>query len=262
MALSVTAATSDVIDHGTLGSWDPSAFTWAIWVKFDSIDPVRGVLCKTIDGGSPVECSLLTVNTNKLQFQWRGTGSWTVARSADDDITTGTWYFVAVTADITLGSDFAIMYLGTLTSTVADVTDTRADDATSESIAGGVCRAGNRIPGDNESNGASIAMYGMWPGVLTPGQLKILQWSPRLWSANDPQVLSYPGMVGSASSITDLSGNGFVGTGTGLAIADHVPLGPPFGFDLGWQGAFTTPAAASNVFPSRRHPSKNISLRL
>ena len=50
----------------------------------------------------------------------------------------------------------------------------------------------------------------------------------------------------------DWSGNGNSGAVTGATVADHVPLGPPFGFDPEWQG-ITTVAAGGVTMPRFYH---------
>ena len=48
----------------------------------------------------------------------------------------------------------------------------------------------------------------------------------------------------SGGLLVDWSGNDLLLTASGAVIADNPPVAPPFGFDLGWQGAFTAAAAA------------------
>lgn len=67
---------------------------------------------------------------------------------------------------------------------------------------------------------------------------------------------------GAVNSV-DLSGSGNSGTVTGGALGDSPPTGPLFGFDLGWQGAFTAalpPSPAGQAVPG--HTSWGIGRRV
>jgi len=57
------------------------------------------------------------------------------------------------------------------------------------------------------------------------------------------QPTGYWPLFGTGSPEPDYSGNSLNGTVTGAVVAAHAPIAPPFGFDLGWMGAFAAAAA-------------------
>lgn len=59
-------------------------------------------------------------------------------------------------------------------------------------------------------------------------------------------------LFGTGSPEPDWSGNANNGTVTGAIQGDHAPAGPMFGFDYGWQGAFTAAAPAAGHPAMRR----------
>ena len=82
---------------------------------------------------------------------------------------------------------------------------------------------------------------------LTLNQIIAQQYRPHVRS--DSQVFMHLGFNGTGTQ-PDLTGKGNNGTVTGAVVADHVPLGPPFGFDIPW--APVAVAAAAGSFPPRR----------
>lgn len=94
-----------------------------------------------------------------------------------------------------------------------------------------------------------IGEVGFWNAALTIEQgIRLSKGisSLRIQAGN---LVGYYSLYGNASPEVDFSGSVVNLTVTGAVQADHAPVQPPFGFDLGWQGAFTE-AASADV---RRH---------
>ena len=83
-----------------------------------------------------------------------------------------------------------------------------------------------------------IAVTLLWNRALTLGELIDQQYNPHATSG----CVGYWWLHGTGTQ-PDLSGNANTGTVTGCAVADHVPLRPPFGTDVEFTA--TPPAAAT-----------------
>lgn len=95
-----------------------------------------------------------------------------------------------------------------------------------------------------------IADVGIWNVALTTDEIAALarRWSPQ--RIRPGSLVPYWPLYGNASPEPDYSGGAFNLTIAGtLAQSDHAPVGPPFGFDQEWQGAFVAAAPGGITSP-------------
>lgn len=156
--------------------------------------------------------------------------------------TNNKWYFIAVTFNSGNAAGEAVqLYVGDLTASCAERTYGASTNGTGavRSDTGNPLYLGNSAALTRSFPG-HIGPIGIVNRELTLAECISLQWNPRV----------VVGTVGfwqlgwnGTSSQPDWSGNGNAGTVTGATQVAHVPLGPPFGFDLAWMGAFTAGGA-------------------
>lgn len=154
-------------------------------------------------------------------------------------MTDGVWYFLAGTYDKTRGDVRFYHATGTaaLTEVVGDSgsTDLEAGTSFDPFFVSGIIIGGAHtrfFSGD-------VGQCGVWGGssALSIGELETFRSGrmPRKPNLHMP-------LFGASSPEPNYSGAAVNGTLTGTTTADHPPSGPFFGFDHGWQGAFTSGA--------------------
>ncbi|KKL73893.1 hypothetical protein LCGC14_2070350 [marine sediment metagenome] len=89
-----------------------------------------------------------------------------------------------------------------------------------------------------------IAVVSVWEEVLSLGQCKAQYYRVAL-TANF-RLYCHLGYAGTGTQ-PDWSGNFNSGAVTGATVAPHVSLGPSFGFDSDWQGAFTAAVGGLSI---------------
>lgn len=207
-----------------------STITIAMWVKLNTVDATaRTIFTKRISGAG------WEYNVDNISgWVWvrEATGGLQAAITNADVPPAGVWFFIAAPSPV-VGSR-PNFYEGSLTAIVADITtdnlpgsgsfdDDRANDA---SFAG---RAN-----DSGDPDVHIGWVGVWDTVLTLDELKRIQYAPMrnagLVQPSNLLLSTIPGYHGITTSV-DLSGKGNDGVITNATLSDHVPLGPPFGFD-------------------------------
>jgi len=102
---------------------------------------------------------------------------------------------------------------------------------------------------------ADLAEVGIWNAALTAGEVSALASGISPQRVRSTSLRAYWDLPASnAGNVIDYSGNGntLFETGT-IGIADHAPVGPMFGFDLGWQGWVI--GAEAIVFAAWVHPA-------
>lgn len=136
----------------------------------------------------------------------------------------GTWHFIALTYDVVTLRFFS----GALGSAITEVAS-QAATTTPSTPASPVMRIGNHAVSSFSWDGriANMALYS--GSALSLGALKTLA-TGRIPGEGRSNLVASLSLFG-ASTEPDWSGNGRNGTVTGATIADHVPLGPPFGYD-------------------------------
>jgi len=258
MALDFSGAGSDRVDCGSDASLDDfSAHSVVAWIYIPTLGFGLVAAKDTAAGGFEKEWTIRA--TGQINAFMQMTTTSMAARSdnsAGNIITANNWWFVGYTAS----SGFVPkLYLGNLTTTVSEVTyitqttgvGTPVSDAAASFVIGNNIDVAGKLPG-------IVACLTYVDRELSVGELRILQYRfTKLYSGQ--QGIWQLGFDGTGTQ-ADLSGNGNNGTVTGATVADHAPIPPPFGFDLGWQGAFTTPAVGQ-IFPGINHPRRNLLLR-
>ncbi len=236
--------TTHVVNHGSAGSLDNNdAFTALMWVKTDQTGDVDFImLTKGVNVGPrfamnpafaitaeyPRATVFLNINGSIGNF-----ASW----GADK------WVFLAVSMDIGGVDGDQILMCGDLNTIATEpssyATQTVGSGASSDDSAGdmniGRLQDANRWIGE-------IASIMIFDTNLSVAEIKAQQFNliPRI----KPILFTNYGFNGTGTQI-DLSGQAVAnnGTVTGATVADHVPLGPPFGFND--ERVFVTgPAAA------------------
>lgn len=100
-----------------------------------------------------------------------------------------------------------------------------------------------------------IAEVGFWDDVLTDNEVLELAAGMSPIRVRPANLVGYPPIYGLDSPEPDYSGSGNPFVVTGTVQADHAPVAPPFGFDLGWQGQVAAAAAAAQPHFEVRVPA-------
>ena len=178
------------------------------------------------------------VSAGQLAFQVARATAGLNARSAAGFVTVNEWQCLAAVYNVNGVDGDQRLYRGTLVSTLAEapsyVTQSVGNGASGDDSAG-TQTVGNVTGIDNFNLDGLIAVVGIWNRVLSLNELIAQQYRPRM--TDGCVLLMHVGYHGTGTQV-DYSGNGNHGTVTGATLADHVPLGPPFGWVSGWRGAF------------------------
>lgn len=232
----------DCGNNSSLNNLDP--FTWLGWVR-----PTLG------SNGWVITKADATTDFKRLQLRTNGSSRLRVERettltalnTAASTFTGDVWQFIAATYDDAASTE-TFIYRGTLTSVVVDVSDvaSRTNGAGAETDdSGGNFIIGNRGGADEHMPGR-IAWIMCLNVALTLSQIRTQQFHPHVVAGT--VGFWHLGFLPVASSQPDWSGNGNNGTVTDATLADHVPLGPPFGFDVGLPFPTAAAAAVSMVY--------------
>ena len=113
----------------------------------------------------------------------------------------------------------------------------------------------------NRSFVGDIAVSMFIAESLTLAQCKMVYGHITHGMAFDTRVYNILGYSGGAGvTQPDYSGNGNTGTVTGATVSDHAPLGPPFGFDVGFPfvtaavGGLSIPVGMNQYFRQHSQP--------
>lgn len=231
------------VNHGTIGSWNPTAFTVAGWVYADGLANVITALSKKVAAtGYGFIFGIHSYSSGNVFVEYYGNGL-TRAISDDDAISASTWLFLAAVIDVGAGASAQKCFRGTLSSAPVECTSyvAQGDAAVGASgIGSEPLYSGIDPSGENDDWDGLIGWYAVYDGAFSLSQIQQLYYHtrnrsgiPLRISGKTLKVWCLPGLHGK-SSIPDFSGNGYNGTGNAnLIVASHVPLGPPFGFDVG-----------------------------
>ena len=253
MALSFVEADDDRVTYGdtaTLQDIWHTASTFIFWLKplqtattFKVYWRIKRNIISGSDGTSMA-----------VSFRYSGDDADCTSNAI---LTTGVWSFVAVTKG---GAGTApTIYHGTLAAAPTDQTATsRVSTGTPEAETGSSFDIGSNVGTSGQGAGADIAMSMFYNTVLTLGQLTSIWMRPQIIKSGCLLYNQY-GFSGTTSQV-DWSGNGHTGTIDGATIADHVPLGPPFGFDAGFPfvtaavGGLSIPVGMNQYFRQHSQP--------
>ncbi|HEU0142905.1 MAG TPA: LamG-like jellyroll fold domain-containing protein [Bryobacteraceae bacterium] len=217
-------STAAKVNHGSGASIDgATAWTVCMWVRPAAVSGNGQFMHKQQDGLG-----------HSLYRDGAQIGGYTSCagysydeRISEDVLTAGQWSFVAWTYSF---ADKHRIYHGTLGSAPAEtpysITDNSGSGAPADDSAYPL-EVGNYQ--DSYPFGGSIAGFQYFRRVLTPAEIRLVWMRPANAMLFQPALWSeYHGTGAQA----DWSGNGNAGTVSGGAtVANHVPLGPPFGWD-------------------------------
>jgi len=243
MALNLTLLTTDKIDFGS-----PSGL--------DDVEPITiAMWCKVATHSKNSTARLFSKAQYSAEIRHNAGNTWGIlffrvysttnglANSPDDTIVPDTWQFFAFTMPAP-GSSPRI-FAGDLNTLVAEVpsyktqTDpvgTLTSDASSSLIYGNRSGQVDATPGDH-------AWFGIYDSVLTLGQLQALQFATAKQTSSC--ILNTHFGFNGTGTQQDWSGKSHTATTTGAVVADHVPIGPQYGYDF--MPAFAVIAAVGRV---------------
>lgn len=239
-ALTFGAATTDRVDCGSAASLDDlSSISVLAWVYPTSLVNDKAIVSKY--RGTAGEGWILYMVGTSGAIGWRRERATTDQDYVSNTgfLTADLWNCVGVLSDTT----DAKVYYGTLTSRMAEVT--YSSSAGGSGIlaidASRILMIGNRDAATpNAAFPGDIALAMVWNRRLSEGELFAQQFNPRVTSGCVLYVCC--GFNGTGTQ-ADWSGNVNNGTVTGATLSTRgLPIGPLFGFDLGWMGAFTAAA--------------------
>ena len=230
MALLFNAGTEKV-EHGTgIEFGDPC--TIIFWYNPNSVDTTAKTLVSQATSGNANEffSSAASAGTGGGRLNiTRATTNLSIA-SASSTFVANVWNYLAVVID-TSDSQHARFYRGDL-ATLATQTGYGTVTNGSGALTGqaGPFRIGSRTV-DNFPCDADIATVMFWPNTaLTLGQIQAQQFRPHVTAGCE--LFTHYGFNKVAAQ-PDWSGAGNNGTvGGSPTVVDHVPLGPPFGWDV------------------------------
>ena len=228
-----------------------SAFTWITWIYTDStgtgsqVYALKGLLA----GGNPrisLERKFGDVDDFEVVVRFTSTNAQAVTTGVNKPI--NTWFFVAFTFGSAQAANRCRVYTAPIGSIATEASyssqtggiNDQQDDSANPLILGNADAFGDVMLG-------RMGFFHVISSELTLNQIIAQQYRPHVRS--DSQVFMHLGFNGTGTQ-PDLTGKGNNGTVTGAVVADHVPLGPPFGFDIPW--APVAVAAAAGSFPPRR----------
>ncbi len=230
MALDFSGNTAAKVNHGSdasLDNWTVGTYMMWIFVTGSGDDDIA--LLEKLATGKELNFNpafTLTVTANRA----------TTALSARADIANfssyaqNTWMFIAGTFNTGGADGDQRLLIGDLSTFATEPSSysmqtvgsgTLTVDAAADLIVGNKAGDSRNLPG-------SIASVHIVNANLTNAQILAQQFRFSLFS--DSQVYSHYGFNGTGTQ-ADYSGNGNSGIVTSATVADHVPLGPPFGFD-------------------------------
>lgn len=261
MALAFTDGSTNNIDHGSATPLDTlTTWTAIFWINWNTLTDFRQMMNKAVGlGRRRIEVDAtdeLTVRVARNSF-----ANNCVYTTNNANLTTGKWWYIAVTFDTGASAGEVVnVYLGDISTLVTERTYATATDGSGavDSEASASLFVGSAGGGGSNAVGADIAIFQFYDTALSVEAIQLLQWLPRVLNSNC-LIYSHYGFNGTGTQ-ADWSGNGNSGTVTGATVSDHVPLGPPFGFDV----FFPVPSVVVGGVPliSHNHPARNVLLRM
>lgn len=202
---------------------DVSSWTMMGWFKLSTVQEGHVLRC----GSGATQIELFAGPWSALDemelYRWYS-GDEFIATSSNANLTTGVWYFMV----FQLSSLTPKLFLGTLTTPAAELTYTAQTSGSSvRNLSGGTTYLTNKDASDATRLPCSIASFHVCSSALTLAEIIDQQYRPAVRS--DSELFILPGLHGTA--VPDLSGNGISITVNGMTVTDHIPLGPPFGWD-------------------------------
>lgn len=227
-------ADTEVVDHGTLSSWDADPMTVALWVDFSSLNDSDFIWMKG-DGTTRMGLQVYAAKgiTDGLRVnRTRGTkASESIAyNTTSSAVSTTGWHFICATYDSSKTSDntqWIDIFTGTETVACTDKVDTATSSDGTGTI-GGVTTLNSYFGNNNTPNNATngiIGLVGLWDIAFTQEQCQQIQYDLNWNTAigKFPKLFSVYGFNGTTSAL-DVTGNNFDGTITGATVDDGPPM--------------------------------------
>lgn len=252
MALVFTGGDGDKVDHGSGTTLDDlTVASYLFWCQPTSISDsaTYTMLQKGTEPGQ--RRFILNDGSNNIHLEvFRATVVLSITAALSNFTSAGAnkWLFVACLWDSGGADGDQRIFIGDLSThatepssygTQALGSGALSSDASANLTAWNHPAASQSFPGDG-------GWCGVWNRLLTAGEVRAQQFHPHKTSGN--VLFCHYGYNGTGNQ-ADLSGNGNTGTVTGAVVSDHVPLGPPFGFGMGWMGNFKAAAVATKFRP-------------
>jgi Concanavalin A-like lectin/glucanases superfamily len=257
MSLEISLDSHD-IDFGSGSSIDDlSPFTFLLWYYPTSLGNDKRLLEK----GASAERRIMLKTVGSAKGNIRvfllrsGTFVNYITNNAPLSVPS-CWHFLAVTVNLSNASGGLVrIYAGGLSTQATECSyGTTTDGSGSlDSDAGGTLLIGSNANHNNAAMGY-YSYVGYVGREMSVGEIRAWQWRPGIVAGTT--LFAVPGYFGT-SSAADLSGFGNHGVATTSGVVrDHVPLGPPFGFDMlpavGGGGSGVLPRIRANYWRRRR----------
>ena len=247
MALNFLAANStDRVDCGSAAILDGiDVGTTIVWERPTTL-ATRNVIWDKTDPGTEEGMFFahdVSIGT-RFAFQRDRATAALLAVAGVDVVTLDAWNFLAARWDTGGVDGDQQLFHGDLTTIVTEISSYSFQTVGSgfpSSHAAGSFVIGNRGDGTplfREADG-DVAVVAIWNRRLSLGEIRAQQFHPHV--TVNCRGFWYLGFNGTGTQ-PDLSGTGNNGTVTGATVADHVPLGPSFGYDFNWIGVAGAPA--------------------
>jgi len=259
MALDFAGTTGDYVDHGSDSSLDDLAEgTLLIWGYKNAFGTGNFdyIYNKGAGGNRRIAWFDQFSDPDQLAAEFINIIGRKIMLSANlstlSNYSTGKWICFGFTynANVSTAAE-QILFTGDLSNLVAEpssyssqanIAQSTSSDAATNLIIG-------NDPAGNLNFDGLIAQVILWNKQLSLAEIQAQQFStkPVIYPQN-VVLFSHYGFNGTDTQ-PDWSGNGNNGTVTGATVADHVPLGPAFGYDSGlWMPAAA--AGSSSISPS------------
>ena len=217
--------TTDHLSFGDVTIFDGlTALSCAFWVKLDTNSADARFVGK---GGATIATQSIIFTVDGTTLQCRivisdGTNRW-VADTPTNTLSTGVWTHLAF---VWSGGNSGAIYKDGVSQTLTDVlTQTPASVNNTSKLF--------RIGADEDTNGVDgdIGEVGLYDRALSANEVLTAM---RLGPARVASGLIFYVPIFGNSPEPDYGGSGLPGTVTGTTIANHPPIGFPFGFDIGY----------------------------
>ncbi len=228
MALAFTFDDGKIVNFGSAAALDNlTDFSYIVWFRrTGALAQPKVMMEKGTFGGSSRKGLLITNNdVLKVVVDRADTNA---EATSTTDLTLNKWFFVAFTYESSDGPRIFIGDLATL-AVEDDGTPTVGVGAEGDNSADNL-EVGASSEGGTRAVPADIAIVAVFNKKLSLGEIHRQQFRPHV--TPDSLIFSHLGFNGTGTQ-PDWSGNGNSGAVTGATVADHVPLGQPFGFDVG-----------------------------
>jgi len=251
MAVDVDGGNNNGYDITTDASFEnPAASSYLFWLWFDSAVGNQRLFYK----GGFRDLGVIWNDANDIELSVTRATTTGWATSSANVIATGKWSCLACTEDT---SDGPRIYHGDLSTSLVE----SASYSNRQTGVGAISddSGSNAMFTYRDTNRSTNAKYAVFMQInrrLTLAELISLQWRPRVVAST---AIYYQCGFDGAAVLYDLSGNSNNAAQAGTtAVADHVPLGPPFGARSGWDGAYTAPAGGLSIPVAMHHYTKNV----